>query len=524
MSTNPRLTIELVDKGGTASPSYPGSPPSSNVPYDANADAQRNLTTNGIQIPQATTLPTVNPVGDALAVQNAPSLYGPGAVGFQNAPKPDLMTVAQKMLGDNPGISAKNLADLTGIKQDVAVDLIAKAQSNTQPQQPSLPQTQSVPAIDRFAERVKESLLTEQEKHDRYVAGLDNSLKQGSLNQDQFDKAAAVARDSLQQYKDSLVTPPPVSAQQEFVERAKRAQEAAPEARLTRDTEAARKAVDENKISAEDAHKYLSTTYANISKKGQRDNVDNISASQVGHALNNLASATGLSSLPSGGVLQSALGVLPATTQMLGATSLSAMLLGGAGIVGAAAGTASASIYAALNEAERGAAISRPFSPEVAIADAVSELRRIQADMRTAAKLGDESAEYINQRSRLSASAQGIRDTFAEPIIADLARSMDNLADILNATNNFLTKSGLDKLFTYLVSIYGPGTTLDNLRRALQQITPASWWEEANLEGSPTAWFDNNFPHLPLPSPFIETNEKPIGVVDGAGIPALGLN
>lgn len=83
----------------------------------------------------------------------------------------------------------------------------------------------------------------------------------------------------------------------------------------------------------------------------------------------------------------------------------------------AIAGIPLAGMAVTANEFERARALTGNLSPEAAMAQAEADTRRIMANIETAQRLGDEVADYIESRSRISTAGQRLRDIISEPIL-----------------------------------------------------------------------------------------------------------
>lgn len=81
------------------------------------------------------------------------------------------------------------------------------------------------------------------------------------------------------------------------------------------------------------------------------------------------------------------------------------------------------------------------FSTDVAQAEAEASVRQMVANMRTAQRLGDEVADYVENRSRTSAAVQGIRDVVAEPLLKEFNKAGNQLAEAAELLNGFLQKN-----------------------------------------------------------------------------------
>ena len=101
----------------------------------------------------------------------------------------------------------------------------------------------------------------------------------------------------------------------------------------------------------------------------------------------------------------------------------------------AAAGVPIAAGTAVINEAERARALIGNLSADVSQAEANARVRDIMSRIRTAQRLGDETGDYIENRSRISSSTQEIRDKISEPILQTLNSRLEDLSNILGIVN-----------------------------------------------------------------------------------------
>lgn len=96
---------------------------------------------------------------------------------------------------------------------------------------------------------------------------------------------------------------------------------------------------------------------------------------------------------------------------------------------------------ALLNEGERARSLIGGFSPEVSRAEAEADVRQIMANLRTSRRLGDEVAEIVEGRSRLSTSLQGLRDIATEGVLRDFGNVIGALAGAAENLNKFVENS-----------------------------------------------------------------------------------
>lgn len=201
----------------------------------------------------------------------------------------------------------------------------------------------------------------------------------------------------------------------------------------------------------------------------------------------------------------SALGAAGGITSLLASAGPAAAGIAGAiGLPLLAAHTLSSIAETARNQV-------RNLSPEAASAEAEANVRQIMANMRTSRILGDEVATIVQSRSRLSAAAQGIRDTAAEPFLRQFGEGQRTLAVLLESIDKkFAESRGVQ---TLIQAVLG-GDSFRKFNR---------WLDGQNNLGAASFfdWFDKQ-PHLEPPAPFSVTDRKPFGT-QLAPFPGLNL-
>lgn len=522
MADNPKLTIELVDKGGTASPANPGGTSGSTggaAPYDPSVDIQRRITQEGINVAAVNPPPVVD--------INPKPISPVGYYEAGNAAGKDISSSIKTVLEQNKDMQASELAKLFQITEQSAKDYMAKsglnqAPSSTPVQVPPSPANaptgspaapnqplQPNPApvnpdpTDAFYNRVKDSILTEQEKYDKYVSKLDSGLAANKITQTEYDKAVQQAK--------------PVNELESLSERVRQANQT-PQERFEQTRNRVGEAVQQGLLDQQSANKYLGEQYDKLGNAAGNA----LNLNQATGIISNMSVASGFSQTTGGAVLQSSLNAAPAVQQLLSASSGTAAALGGIGVVTALTAAAvqgtRAGINATYNEANRAAGLSY-LSPELAGAQAISELRQFQADLRTSQALGAGAARYVDSSSSIAASTQGIRDTLVAPFADKFNSSMDDIATITAGLDKLINEPGVKSFFSMFSGGRNSGVNLlyDSLPIQVRDYFEKAKQEADKNVNSPYQWFDDMYPHLPLPEPFSETNQKPFGNVDIAG-------
>lgn len=509
MADNPKLTIELVDKGGTATPSNPGGTSSSQGGgnyYDPTADIQKRITVEGIQ---------VAPIPPAQVVEiNQPPYRG--STGFYEANTPDISASIKTVLEQNKDMTASELATLFQINKKTAEEYIAKF--TQQPQQPSQAAPQQPPSTpdptpkpsstDAFFDRVKDSILSDEEKYDKYVTRLQEGLAANKLTQDEYNKAVSQAR--------------PINELELLSERIRQSQ-MSPEERFNQTRNRVTEAVNQGLLDQEAANSFLERQAQQLEPVSE-----GISLNQATGAISNLSIASGFSRTTGGAVLQSALNTAPAVEGLLGSIGSGAGLatigLSAAGVITALIGAGTTGTYAGIrgvfNEANRAVNVAAPLSPEVAGAQAISELRQFQADLRSSQALGPFAAGFIDRTSAISASLQGVRDNLTAPFLPMLNKTLDDITAVVAGLDKFIsspeTQTAL-QIFADTFSESGISQLFNLLPDDIKQYFKKAKEEADKNLHSPYQWFDNEYPHLPLPRPFSDSGTKPIDKVDIIG-------
>lgn len=171
------------------------------------------------------------------------------------------------------------------------------------------------------------------------------------------------------------------------------------------------------------------------------------------------------------------------------------------------------------------------LSPEVAAAEAEANVRTLMANLRTSRRLGDEVSDFIATRSRASSAAQGIRDTFAEPLIRDfnniqnvLATGLEQLDKTINRNQRFSEGFGWGFRQGLLRSldVILPGTGIQ--LQALSALGGALPKPELSPGDNPLTFY-KNMPMPTLPAPFEEGGFVAEGgsKIEFSRMPGLGM-
>lgn len=207
---------------------------------------------------------------------------------------------------------------------------------------------------------------------------------------------------------------------------------------------------------------------------------------------------------------------------------VTAAALGTAGLVGGAiaAGVAipAAAAGVLLNESERARGQIQGLSADVAQAEANARVRQIMANLRTAGILGDEVAANIEQRSRIGAATQNIRDVLSESGLRELNRHLTVIAAGLEGFSNLMqTPAGrmaADQFTQRLIDAFMQPFGGPVLR---QLMTIAEWLGVLNGKtpdaNNPLLYWMNQ-PMPDLPAPFTDTGDAPL---DAQFVPIAGL-
>lgn len=184
-----------------------------------------------------------------------------------------------------------------------------------------------------------------------------------------------------------------------------------------------------------------------------------------------------------------------------------------------------AALYTMESIAQTARGQAQGFSPALAGAEALVNVRQILANQRTASILGDELAEFATQRSRFNTAAQGTRDRLFEGALNDfnsaaknftyIAEQLEKLTGANPDTTREFGRLGSRVLLSALSPVFGTlygalvetGKTIEN-KEILKDSNPLTYWL--------------NRPPVKLPAPFEETGENvnPKMADFGGGLPA----
>lgn len=219
---------------------------------------------------------------------------------------------------------------------------------------------------------------------------------------------------------------------------------------------------------------------------------------------------------------------LPGVASSLGAAVPA--LMAAAPFVGVGA-AALAVPYAGLRTleavAEAARAQTQGLSPEVATAEAQANVRQLMANLRTSHILGDEIAEYVTGRSRLSTGVQGIRDIVFEPVLKDFAEVTKLLGNTAKGIADWLNDSPRAKWWVQTgaqVAQYGNafGLLLKTMGNANKLVYPNDMNDIKDR--NPLRYWNDNLPMPKLPHPFVETNMQPVNFERPRVPPVAGLD
>lgn len=184
------------------------------------------------------------------------------------------------------------------------------------------------------------------------------------------------------------------------------------------------------------------------------------------------------------------------------ATAAPFVALGAAALaVPAAAALAVNSIFNEAREQTQG------LSPEVAQAEAQARVRDLMTRLRTAERLGDEIAEGVTVRSRLSSAIQGLNNITAEPVLDDFNRALRGAATILESIGSFAERHSAAIQNVENVMLWLAGFKLPAM------VLGAIGGEEAkSLAHDNPLTFYQSLPMPTLPPPFTGDEHKPIDV------------
>lgn len=374
-----RLVVELVDRAGASGQAAAGvtAPGAANVPGSTLAQDHH----------------------DKVTQQGAGASLGAGSAGSD-----PLLPAVQALVAADPGVKASELQTALGIPSSRADNLLAAAI----PSQPSTPPAVSPPPTPPPASpapSVAPSMPT---------TGVDPEVAR-------FYEEGALDPDVRQFYQDpGLVTLPDQDAPEYSFESL-----GADEMRVV--SQGSRRAALDFESSSL-AARGASTNTAAITQQ-----VNAPSAKGVQQAVN-LVAGLAAQGGPVGGAVGNLAQAGAAIPGVAGALAPIAPAIPYIGAAIAAVGIPTAVLAAAINEADRARMLVGSFSPEAVAAEATANVRELEASIRSANRLGDEVADYVDARSRIGAAGQGIRDILSEPVIQRLNELLDKVALNLEST------------------------------------------------------------------------------------------
>ena len=497
MSDNPKLTIELVEKGGSTGQGNPGVAAGSSTPavYDSTGSFHEKITNTGIQAPSSPVQESrMNPVTEAQ--QNIPqqqSTIFSNPDGFKvNPGKENAVEIAvNALLRDSPDIAPKEVAAILGIKPEYATQLIDRARANTAPVQPAV-----------IPQSVPQSVDWTPDPSNPYDGPPSNFI-----NRQTTRAPATSSGEEIDPVTGISLTDTETRNQ------------------LRRDFEGFEEPTDIGGLLDD-----VMPQQNPASAPSQPTEVpSNSSSKDVASSINLILNATRMNNP----ITSQVVSALPLISSELGA--FGSAITAAAPPIAAVAGLAAATIGASFNEANRAVSLSREFSPDVALADAFSELRQLRADLNTANTLGPAAADYIENTSRISTAAQGIRDNIGKPIIENLNTQLNGLANILEGLNK--NNAGVATGSVLGTGLAGATDYAIGLGAAMSGLGPYGFLVPGLLKFFADkqtkdeqfdlyTWFNDAVPMMPLPVPFNAMDvarEQPAGVQFEA-IPGLQLN
>lgn len=480
MDDEARLVVELLDRSGAggAASTNPVQPGAADVPGSGVAkDFAEHITTAGAgaKAGSGSTTPTPTPIeAPSAAPAESPVASDPSGVRISVPGGDAIAPLIEQIIRDKPDITAQELAGVKelNLNAERAQQWLDRAKGTNAANVPQAPTDAPDRDLARFAQTVIRDTVTEEERYAQQLARLREARQAGLLDDDQLRRGMEhagrslprpFAPDSSRGIVEAQVVPPPVPP------------------------------------SISDAAQSLNQT---LNSMGGLDRIGGMIGGNVGATVGNLAQ-TAITTLPQ---------LLPAGATATGPLAALAANAGpiaaGAGLVAAAAAIPLAAGYAALNEAERALQISRQYSPDVARAQAEADVRQVMADMRTSRRLGDEAADYLTARSRLSTGFQGVRDIVSEPVLKDLNTALTTLGNFFTSLNTLSSKfpilgklvqkfetNSIDSMVDNLTHLPGWSAKMrrlmEDMNKKFDRFVP-----EAKVEG-PFDWF-NDQDHLPL--------------------------
>lgn len=498
MSDNPKLTIELVEKGGSTGQGNPGVAAGSSTPavYDSTGSFHEKITNTGIQAPSSPVQESrMNPVTEAQQniPQQQPNYLNPSGPGFQvNTGTPSIDSLVAGLVQATPDITPKEVASFLGIKPEHATQLIDRAKANTAPVQPAaIPQ--SVPQSVDWTPDPNNPYDT---PPSNFINRQTTRVTPAASSGEEIDPVTGMSLTQLES-----------------------------QSQLRRDTEGLDDPTDIGGLLDD-----VMPQQNPASAPSQPTEVpSNSSSKDVASSINLILNATRMNNP----ITSQVVSALPLISSELGA--FGSAITAAAPPIAAVAGLAAATIGASFNEANRAVSLSREFSPDVALADAFSELRQLRADLNTANTLGPAAADYIENTSRISTAAQGIRDNIGKPIIENLNTQLNGLANILEGLNK--NNAGVATGSVLGTGLAGATDYAIGLGAAMSGLGPYGFLVPGLLKFFADkqtkdeqfdlyTWFNDAVPMMPLPVPFNAMDvarEQPAGVQFEA-IPGLQLN
>lgn len=478
MADNPKLIIELQDRGGaqgaSPNPNQPGSYPKDS----ATEDFQRKITEEGAgKVQQPTPAPTpVDPVSTALDNQarQSSSIPIPSDILRRGAPDTQAGVVA-KLLAEQPDIQPKELAQFLQVSKSEADELIRQAKAN---QRENLPSPTPLPS---------EPL------------GMPPRASRSTSTASEVDPATGIPYPSQTLPTPSYgplgnALPPTPNNPGPVIPTRPQDTPSSPVTPATSDTRSYM--IDRTSDDLLPSHFQYGKDVAVDAEviEEQTNKKQEVSGKQAAAAVTKLSHLIGipqevagpaasvLASLPEAGAIGGSLVALATNPVTIGAAAT--LAVGAAGY------------YALDNEANRAVALSSQYSPEAVRAIALAEVRQVFANLKSASRLGDEAADYVESKSKISTDLQNIRDILSEPILQKFNKSVDAFSRVTNAVSNY-TEKHETAIQTILKTYIDPFNFMGRDK-------PKE--KEFNLHD----WFDQQVPIPALPAPFVEVKDQQV--------------
>ncbi len=549
MDDNAKIVFELVDRSGPgAAATSPNVPGTGEIPGASLAqDFQEKVTSSGAGASLGAGSYTPTP---------APAITPTDAVRPTGDP---LLSTVQRIAAADPTTRPEELQKALGIDASRAQDLLAAAKRDTKE---AVERTRPTPTpavsggpLDQFFSTTQ----TQRDAEDRFgnneVAKAANAqLRMQAQLAEAEAKADARKPTPAEAPKPSSALPEgPLSqffttttaqrdAEDKFggteVAKAAEAQlrmkSQAASAGKSAETRDARLRADNQRKASRESHRAMGEYQDALlnQRRNSRETID-----QTAGIVDQLFQSTGASRIPgvgaAGNLISTALRVGPTLAgsgvNALAGTGLGtaaspviAEVVGGAGLAGAAGplaavAAAAAAIpigasIAAFNEANRAVQVAR-YSPDLAQAQAEATVRQVMADLRSSQKLGPAAADFTDATSRISAAAQGIRDSVGKPVVEELGAFLRIYAAYVERADKIWNSPIAERALELMGRLSG-GTTAEWILQKLGILA-----DEQRKANNMFTWFDKQ-PTPTLPEPFTDSGKA---VPDATFEPIPGL-